>query len=127
MKQGDCFFNKAAPGLRSHPWVIISEPETGPDNVVIVNLTDAEGWDDRSCVLDVEDHPGVFTKLSCIAYRKAIITSVDKLEEARNLGVIFMKPPVPDQTLRKIFDGVTEKGELPNAHRAILQRQLLIF
>lgn len=126
MKQGDCFFNKATPGLRSHPWVILSEPETDPNNVVIVNLTDAVGWDDRSCVLDVEDHPAVFTKPSCIAYRNANITSVDRLEEAKSLGLIFMKPPIPDQTLRKILDGVTESGELPNAHRAILRMQFLI-
>jgi hypothetical protein len=127
MRQGDCFFNKPTATLPSHPWVIISEPETDPDNVVVVNLTDIAGWDDRSCVLEVSDHPGVFTKRSCIAYRLAIITSVVNLEELQSRGLIIMKPPVPDQTLRKILDGVTEKGELPNAHRAILQKQWLIF
>ncbi len=125
MKQGDCFFNKATPGLRSHPWVIISDPETDPDNVVIVNLTDAEGHDDHTCLLGPLDHPEVFRKRSYVAYRWAQITSVQELEEVKSS--LIMKPPVPDQTLRKILAGVTEGGELPNAHRVILQRQGVIF
>ena len=126
MKQGDCFFNKEAPGLPSHPWIVLSEPDANPANVVIVNLTDAQGHDDHACVLDASDHPGVLTKRSCIAYRWAKITSVQILEELRSRGAIFSKPPVSEQTLLKILDGVREGGELPNAHREILRRQSLI-
>ncbi len=93
MKQADCFFNRAAPRLPSQPWVILSDPDIDPDNVLIVNLTDADGHDDQSCVLDASDHPGVFTKASCVAYRFAKLTCVSALEAAEAKGLLIRKKP----------------------------------
>ena len=126
MNQADCFFNKPARGVPSHPWVIISDPAIDPDNVLIVNLTDAEGYHDRSCVLDASDHPGVFTKPSCVAYQWAKLTSVAVLETALANGLLFSKSPVSSETLQKILDGAQDTDELKNAHREILREQGLI-
>lgn len=126
MNQRDCFYNKEAPGLPSHPWIILSKPEIDPDHIVIVNLTDAENYDDDSCVLEIADHPKVIKKRSCIAYRKAIITSDRSLEDMKRSGLIFMKISVSEETLSRILDGIREGGELPNAHRKILREQGLI-
>lgn len=43
MQPGYAFLNKAGRGTPSHLWVIISDPEQDPDNVMIVNLT---SWKD---------------------------------------------------------------------------------
>lgn len=126
MNQGDCFFNKAAPGLPSHPWVILSDPNEDPDNVLIVNLTDIHNHHDRSCVLGPEDHPGVFTKSCCVKYQAAKVTSVDDLKRAISVGAIYEKSPVPDVTLYKIIDGAIETDELRNAHRELLREQRII-
>lgn len=42
MQAGDCFYNKASRDTPSHPWIIISDTEEDPNNVVIVNFTDAD-------------------------------------------------------------------------------------
>ncbi|HET6883356.1 MAG TPA: hypothetical protein VFI31_24615 [Pirellulales bacterium] len=123
MDQGDCFFNKAAPGLPSHPWIILSFPPDDPSNVVIVNLTDAANHDDKSCVLKPSDHPGVITKTSCVNYRDAIITDMATLQHAKKSGLLDLKPPVPDDTLDKIISGAVETDELRNAIRALLRQQ----
>ncbi len=123
MNQADCFFNKPGRGVPSHLWVIISDPETDPDNVLIVNLTDAEEHHDQSCVLDASDHPGVLTKRSCVAYQWAKLTSVDALETALASGLLYTKPPVSPETLQKILDGARDTDELKNVHREVLREQ----
>ena len=126
MKKGDCFFNKEIRGIPSHPWVIISDPQIDPDNVLIVNLTDANGHHDRSCVLDASDHPGVFTKPSCVAYQWAKLTSVQDLTTARTKKLLITKKSVSPATLQKILDGAQETDELKNAFRELLRDQGLI-
>ena len=106
--------------------MIISDSEANPDDVLIVNLTDADKHDDQSCVLNESDHPGVFTKESCVAYRWAKITSVAQLEELESKILIHCKAPVPHATLAKILAGAEETDELINAHRELLREQSLI-
>lgn len=126
MDQGDCFFNKPTPSCPSHPWVIVSYPPDDPDNVLIVNLTDIENHHDHSCVLQPEDHPGVFIKKCCIKYEAAKVTSVKLLEQAFAQGLLYLKNPVPPETLDKIIEGAIETDELINAHRMLLRRQGII-
>lgn len=126
MNQGDCFFNRAAPGLPSHPWIILSDPNDDPDNVLIVNVTDFENHHDHSCVLGPDDHPGVFTKQSCINYRDAKITSLALLVKATSDGLLYPKDAVPIETLDKVIEGAVETDELQNAQRSLLRRQQII-
>ena len=127
MKQADCFFNKEGKGIPSHPWVVISDPEINPDDVLIVNLTDAEKHDDQSCVLNESDYPEVLAKPSCVAYRWAKVTSVADLKRAESKVLIFRKPPVCAATLAKILAGAEETDELKNAYRELLREQSLIY
>lgn len=126
MKQGDCFFNKAAPRLPSHLWVIVSQPDVDEDNVLIVNLTDVENHHDLSCVLDASDHPGIITKRSCVAYQFAKITSLARLQEALSSGLLYSRDPVPSETLAKIINGAQETDELRGDCRELLRGQFLI-
>lgn len=94
-QQRTFFFNAASlNGPPSHPWVILSDPVQDPDNVLIVNLTDAENHHDVSCILDCGDHPGIITKRSCIAYDSAKVTSIEFLEKAHSSGLLHMKLPL---------------------------------
>ena len=126
MKQRDCFFNKSAPGIPSHLWVVLSDPAIDPDNVVIVNLTDSNSHHDHSCLLNASDHSGVFTKPSCIAYQFAKVTSVAVVTQALKQGLLRAKKPVPTAAFQKIINGAQETDELRNAPREILREQLLI-
>jgi hypothetical protein len=127
MKHGDCFYtDKDIRGTPSHPWVVISDPEINPDDVLIVNLTDADKHHDQSCILDVSDYPEVLTKRSCVAYQWANVTSVAALEDVVSKNLVSHRPPVCAATLTKILAGAEETDELKNAHRELLRRQSLI-
>ena len=123
MNQGDCFFNKAAQGVPSHLWIIISDPTQNADDVVIVNLTDADRYFDQTCVLDVSDHPGVISKKSCVAFQLAKITSTAALNAADKAALLFTRPPVPIATLNKILLAVQTADELRNAPKLVLIQQ----
>lgn len=123
MQQGDCFVNKSAPGLPSHLWIILSDPSINPDDVLIVNYTDANNISDDGCELDAADHPGVITKRTRVYYQAAKVTSLSKLQEADAAGLLIHETPVPPGTLGAILTGASESDELKNAHRLLLQRQ----
>ena len=124
--QGDCFFNRAGRDLKSHPWVILSDPQINEDDVLIVNYTDINKIDDMSCKLDVIDHPGFITKPCCVHYREAKVTSVNDLRRADSAGALLKKSTVPDETLDKILAGAYESDELKGAHRQLLRDQRII-
>lgn len=126
MNQGDCFFNKATKIVRSHPWVIVSDPNEDSGNVVILNLTDADDWEDKTCVLEPADHPGWLTKNSCVAFSEAKVTSVADLEAAHKAGLIFNKSQMPDAAFDKILQGAQVSEELKNAPKLVLIRQGIV-
>lgn len=126
MQIGDCFVNRAAPGLKSHPWIIISNPAVDPHNVLIVNLTDAEKHHDASCELVPADFPEVITKRSYVAYQWANVTSLSQLRAVDSRGDLFRKGSVPPRLLQKVLDGAHDSDELKGGHRELLRCQGLI-
>jgi hypothetical protein len=123
MNHGDCFFNKAAPGVPSHPWVIISDSAQNPTDVVIVNLTDADKYFDQTCILDVADFPGWITKRSAVAFQKANVTSIAALGQAEKAGLIFNKSHMPAAALNKIIAALPAADELKNNCKMLLIQQ----
>jgi hypothetical protein len=111
MQAGDCFYNKAVRGVPSHPWTIISDPEQDPDNVLIVNLTDADTHHDTSCVLTPSEVPWL-AKPSCIAYQFAKLTSVVMLEKANTEGLLFGHQTLSIEVLALIREGAAASEEL---------------
>ena len=87
MNHGDCFFNKALPGVPSHPWVIISDSAQNPTDVVIVNLTDADKYFDQTCILDVADFPGWITKQKPrLHFKRRMSLQSQRLDKPRRLA-----------------------------------------
>lgn len=122
MQAGDCFYNKASSGIPSHPWIIISDTEEDPNNVVIVNFTDADSHHDLTCVLTQEDIPWL-TKRSCVAYQFAKLTTLCQLEEAEGKGLLLDPQTVSDKILMRIRDGAVTSEETKNACLVILRAQ----
>ncbi len=122
MTAGDCFYNKSAKSVPSHPWVIISDPDLDPDNVVIANFTDADGHHDSTCILTTEDVPWL-KKRSCIAYQYAKLTSVELLKSATAQGLLFNYEKVTNEVLQRIRDGAAMSEETRNDCLEILRLQ----
>jgi hypothetical protein len=125
-QHGAIFSNKSARGLPSHPWVIISDPEQDEDNVLIVNLTDADAHFDDSCILTPDDDRQNVKKRSCIAYHFAKVTSIALLNRVDGQGGIFNKGQLSEGVMQKILNGAYESDELHGKHRDLLRRQRLI-
>jgi len=87
-----------------HLYFVISDVTEHSDRVVIVNLTSWDDRADRTCVVDIGDHPFI-THKSYINYRKANLTTTRKLDEAEGKKMIFKDKPASQELLRRIQAG----------------------
>src|SRR5205807_1810394 len=88
-----------------HLWIILSDPEKNPDQVLLVNLTT---WDERKekvCLLGPGDHPWV-THQTCINYGDAVLTSFAKLLEAKDGGAVKLQEPLSEEILKRVLAAV---------------------
>lgn len=115
-------YNKKSRGTPSHPWIIISDTEEDPNNVVIVNFTDADSHHDLTCVLTHEDIPWL-NKRSCVAYQFSKLTTLYELEEAQGKGLLLNPQTVSNEILMRIRDGAVASEETKNACLVVLRAQ----
>jgi hypothetical protein len=66
----------------SHLWVVISDPQADPDQVVIVSLTTWHARKDQSCIIERGEHPWA-THRACVFYAKAMIVTEQQIFEGR--------------------------------------------
>jgi hypothetical protein len=69
MRAGDAFFLKSV-AADKHLWVIISDPESHPDQVLFVSMTTHDITKEDVCVINQGEHPFV-THKTCIDYSHA--------------------------------------------------------
>lgn len=116
-----------------HLWVIISDTQQSQEEVVYVNFTTFyEGLppddprNDRSCVLDVGDHPFI-TRPTIIFYGGAHIASVAHLAYRYETGRLkTCRDPVSIPILDKIRLGAANSQHIPPEATDILAEQHLI-
>ena len=125
MDIGDCFVNKPGRNTPSHLWIVLSDPNADPDNVLIVNLTDADKHHDDSCIMTNADHAWL-DKESVVAYQWSKITSVVDLANIDGRGLLDHKHPLSSGALQRVLDGAYASDELTGARRELLRRQGLI-
>ncbi len=98
MKAGDTFLRNDSD---RHLWVVLSDPARDPSNVLLVNMTTLTGTKEKACILNAGDHPWI-THETCINYADAIVGSLEKLLNAKDLGALAPQAPLDDAILRKI-------------------------
>jgi len=69
MLKGESFWCNDNSG-GEHLYFIISDPDSD-NNVLVVNITEERDRSDKSCSLDVGDHPAI-RKKSVVYYKKAL-------------------------------------------------------
>ena len=123
MKGGDTF--KPADGSVDkfmHLWVIISDPEQDPDEVLIVSLTAAHPKKDTACILQPGDHPALY-KPTCVAYDLANAPSLSELIQARDAGDLLPSQPMDAVILDRIRKQASLSKKMLPEHWNILDRQ----
>jgi len=124
MDAGDTFYIPN-PGttLDSHLWIVVSDPNAFPEQVVIVNMTSHRDDKDQACILEVGDHSFIKHK-SCIEYSRAKVLPVRHLAALVDKG-ITQGDKCSAELLQKIRDGVPDsRMELDKV--AILEMQGLV-
>jgi len=122
MRAGDTFWFS---DREEHFWMVISDPEVDPSQVVIVNMT---GWrrdKDQACLINPGDHPAV-TKNSVVNYAESRVYSNAHLDDMDGRGTILVREPLSASILEMIRVGAAKTDRIPLGHKEILIVQELI-
>jgi hypothetical protein len=129
LKRGRTFVNEAHESVRSHLWVVISDPEQDPDRVVIVNLTTLRSGVDESCIVRRGEH-GFVSRDSVVNYAESRITRAEDLERLVQGGQLSPSADASENLLRRITEGLDRSKRIARDRRSeilsILSKQGLV-
>jgi len=118
-------FRSANRSIDIHLWVVISDPFIDPSQVLIVSLTTLKPHKESVCILRSGEHRAV-SHDTCIAYDLAKVTTVEKLAEAKDKGLLTLDAPVSQEILRRIREGAALSRRIAIEHFELLEAQGLI-
>jgi len=121
---GSTFVKKTTAQIPPHLYIIISDPQLMPDQVVVVNLTGYREniLKDGSCVLERGEHSFI-TKKSYVYYRQAKCAKLNNLQNLLKLGGIEKLEDVSSEMLTRIQQGAANSQFTPNEVLNILEEQ----
>jgi hypothetical protein len=102
MRCGDTFLRADSD---KHLWIVLSDPNLDPENVLIVNLTSYDSRKESACILQSGDHQWI-THQTCVNYEDAVVTTLAKLNAAKDAGAIRTNAKLSEQVLRRVLEGV---------------------
>ena len=124
LSAGDTFINEQTEGVRSHLWVIISDPAQN-ENVIIVNITSWSAFADTTCILRAGAHPFVKHK-SYVNYHDAQCVKLNVLCELLRKSKCRRHQPVSAGLLQKIRQGADQSLHPDGDCKKMLSDQSLI-
>jgi hypothetical protein len=122
VKIGDTFLRADSD---RHLWVVLSDPEKDPENVLLVNMTTWNATKERACILHTGDHPWI-THETCINYGDAVVTTLAKLLSAKDGGALRLHQAFAAIVVRRMLDGAAQSVHLALENAEILEQQGLI-
>ncbi len=125
MKSGDTYrFAKPQPGfdVNRHLWIILSDPDIDPNEILAVYMTSLKAKMDQTCILDIGDHPFI-THKTTIAYNAAVVWTKDELEQALADGDIVAQVRIDDSLLTRIRFLALASPRLLFVHQKIATNQ----
>jgi hypothetical protein len=125
MGPGDTFITTDPAVYDKHLWIIVSDPAQDEDEIVILNLTTAAKHHDKTCLLDVGDHPFI-KRPSAVNYGKGYVVSQAILESRLLRKIIEHRQPISQAVLERIRRGAATSMFLPIGQYKILRAQGII-
>ena len=114
MKSGDTFL-MPAPGISnktSHLWIVVTDPPTGENTVIIVSITTLRTRAEKTVVLRKGEHP--FVKWdSSVCYTDARLVDAQELDVKAKAGKIKPHDPCTANTLKNVQDGILASDLTP--------------
>jgi hypothetical protein len=90
-----------------------------------MSITTFEDHKERVCLVERGDHPRISHK-SCVAYNEARVTTLVQLNTLQDGGLLSIQPPVSDELLNRIRDGVSKSTRIKPKFIDILLEQEVI-
>src|SRR2546422_4451969 len=87
--------------LDDHLWVVLSDTEKFPEQVVIVSLTTHTPEKDQACIVQPNEHPWV-RHTSCVSYFHAKVVTLAMLLRWKDAGLIVLQEPLHPNILGRI-------------------------
>jgi hypothetical protein len=126
MNAGDTFID----GLLGHLWIIISDPASDAENLVIVNVTtyNAEIHDSQpQCVLQKGEHPFLTNAKSVIQFEDARVISESDLQRLLAAKQMKARAACSAALLKRVREEASKlRKRIPGRARRTLQDQRLI-
>jgi len=119
LQAGDSFLG-GLPGHTKHLWFVLTRPNDD-GKVVIANVTSSQCYRDENCVIEPGDHPFV-RKRSIILYDNAMLSLIDRLDEAVERGEVQQREPASGDLYRRIVEGGLESDDTVGKIRTELER-----
>jgi len=105
-----------------HLYVVISDPDLDPDNVVIVNFTSYDPDEEDYCIVQGGEHPFLIHK-SCVRYKDGRVSPVTALTHLIDSGTMTTHKPLSKELLRRVQEGASKSDFLPEGCRKVLEEQ----
>ena len=106
MNAGDAFLfvDRSVDG---HLWVVVSDPPSDPDRVLLVSLCSATPENDNACRLDQGDHPWI-RQPTTVYYGMTEVVSLSTLVLMLKNNEVEMQAPLSSEVLARIREGFRE-------------------
>jgi hypothetical protein len=108
-----------------HLWVILSDPNQDPREILVVSITTWREGKDPACMIERGEHPFV-THRSCLAYIEARVLSRDSFYTLKDGGYLKLQEPVSNELLGRMREAAAKTQNLKPVFKEILQRQGLV-
>jgi hypothetical protein len=108
-----------------HLWVVLSDPEKNPEQVLLVNMTTSDERKEKVCLLAPGDHPWI-THQTCINFGDAVLTTLTKLLEAKDGGAVKLQEPLSEAVVKRILMAVPNSTRIALENAELLQDQGLV-
>ena len=117
LEAGDCFLietNYSEDGsIVAHLHIILLPPEEHTKNTIIVQINTLRSQkQDKTMILNPGDHEFIVNP-SFVNYNRARILSITSIEAMIEQGIAKIKPPISQEILEKIIDGLRKSDHTP--------------
>lgn len=89
------------PDQNRHLWIVLSDPEVFPDEVLTVFATEWKSGCDPTCLIEVGDHPFI-TKKTSIAFTLIEVRPAKQLDRAIRKGLLLPEAPMDRAIVQRI-------------------------
>jgi hypothetical protein len=117
LKPGDTFYFNHALAHR-HLWIVAAGP-TPAEDFAIFNVTTVKDGCDRSCLLDVGDHPAI-THASQVTYLRGKTLSAAVTQQYGHL--VAWQPALAPAVLKRVQDGALASPYTPQYLQKIVRQ-----